>query len=431
MLSALVPRHVRLKNNENQSTYDPIIVSLGPYHHGESDLQVAEEYKHKVLEIYVSKSGVNREFFYNKVLNIVDQVRNYYIGVSISNEALAEMMLLDSCFVVNLMEINAGMNDNYRHFCYHLGRSAFSLIFQDIFCLENQIPLVLIKLLISLIYRDRDGEGNNLINKFLGITCFGDIQCVTNEDPMVVDYTPLHLLEAYHRVFVKGNIRRSASNESTKLPIWGRCLCLRSTRKKEMNGSATANTNTMSYKQQNFRSVMELKSKGIYFRPSPDSMEPSFTPYACFGVLNLPILVVNHNTKSFLSNIIAYEMSPHSDTQIEVTSYVNFMKMLIDGPTDVKELREKEILFSSLSSDEQVVQVFKDLETFGADNENVFREFKEVFDRHCISKAETWMAELIYTYFRTPWTAIALFAAILLLVLTFVQTYFTLRPVKS
>ncbi|CAA2997465.1 Hypothetical predicted protein [Olea europaea subsp. europaea] len=126
--------------------------------------------------------------------------------------------------------------------------------------------------------------------------------------------------------------------------------------------------------------------------------------------------------------MIAYEASPESDTGIPIICYVNFLKSLIVKSEDVKELREKKILFSTLDSDEQVVEVIKEIDTSGLDNYYIFDDVKMRIEKHCSSKAKTWIAELIHTYFRNPWTFIALLAATFLLCLTFLQTYYTVNP---
>lgn len=118
-------------------------------------------------------------------------------------------------------------------------------------------------------------------------------------------------------------------------------------------------------------------------------------------------------------------MSPETATDYGVTRYVNFMKTLIEKAKDVKELREKGILNSLLASDEQVVGMFKGIDTYGFGD--VSGDVKVRMERHCNNKATTWMAELLHTYFSSPWTAIALFAAILVLFLSFIQTYYTIN----
>ncbi|KAK4432067.1 hypothetical protein Salat_0968800 [Sesamum alatum] len=133
----------------------------------------------------------------------------------------------------------------------------------------------------------------------------------------------------------------------------------------------------------------------------------------------------------FFSNVIAFEMSTETDYECYVIAYVNFMKSLIETTGDVKELREKGIMVSHLRSDDQMVRMFKQIDTYGVDHWGLFQDVTTRIDDHCNSKAKTWMADLIHTYFRTPCTAIALLAAGFLLCFTFLQTFYTIHPMKN
>ncbi|KAG6386642.1 hypothetical protein SASPL_151810 [Salvia splendens] len=123
-------------------------------------------------------------------------------------------------------------------------------------------------------------------------------------------------------------------------------------------------------------------------------------------------------------------MSQGIKTDFGVVSYFNFMKTLINYVKDVKVLREKGILYSQLANDEEVVEMFQSINTYGFSNTDLFLEVKMRIEEHCNSKANTWMTDLINTNFRSPWAIIALVVATILLCLTFVQTYYTINPLN-
>ena len=178
-----------------------------------------------------------------------------------------------------------------------------------------------------------------------------------------------------------------------------------------------------------FRSVTDLKAKGIHFRRSSYCLTDfKFLSFAFYAQLQLPSFYVTHNAKVYFSNMIAFEMSPETHTDYAVTTYFNFMKPLIHNANDVKVLREKGILYSLLASDEKVVELFKSIDTYGYSNFGLFRDVKMRIEEHCNNKARTWMADLLNTKFQSPWTVIALVTATFLLCLTFLQTYFTINP---
>ncbi|KAH7855962.1 hypothetical protein Vadar_031041 [Vaccinium darrowii] len=109
-------------------------------------------------------------------------------------------------------------------------------------------------------------------------------------------------------------------------------------------------------------------------------------------------------------------------------AFVNFMKSLINTRDDVKELRARNILFSSYTSDEEVVQLFNNIPTFGLEDFNIYDEVKHRIHEHYNNKVKTWFAELIHNYFSSPWTFIAFVAAAALIIMSFLQTYFTISP---
>ncbi|KAI3470167.1 hypothetical protein Pfo_026830 [Paulownia fortunei] len=405
-----VPPELRQRRQQSEHVYDPVLVSFGPYHHGKPQLRRAEEFKYLCLDWFAKGNEEKKAFFYNKVLEKIDVIRGCYAEVTIVNKyddkALALMMLLDACFIINFMDFTSTETDNILDWFECLGVAASStFMLGDIMLLENQIPFLVLKLLICLHYEEKK-EAEELVERFITWLTMVDLNQAKipreNEEP------PIHILEVCWRVLVeKYNIQpnQQEHNQLASKFWWQKFLTRR--KKKHQN---------VSY------SVMDLKAKGIHFNPSSSQslLDITFTS----------LRYVSDRTQVILSNMIAYEVSPNNKTPPVVLSYVNFMKSLIQSPADVKELQKKGILFNRFANHEQVVKLFKEIDTFGYADFDVFEDVKQRIEEHCRSKAKTWIVDLIHTRFRTPWTAIALFAAIFLLCLTFLQTYFTIRPVK-
>lgn len=172
------------------------------------------------------------------------------------------------------------------------------------------------------------------------------------------------------------------------------------------------------------RSVMDLKTKGIRVRPNSTRLlrDITFRPNACFSHLHLPLLCVSDQSSVLWANMIAYEVLPSRCTSLAYLSYAIFMKSLIQTPEDVKELQQRGLMSNRTANLEKVVELFKEIDTFGLHEQDILKDVKREIEEHCNSRAKTWIAELIYTRFRTPWTSIALFAAVLLLCLTFTMS---------
>ena len=206
--------------------------------------------------------------------------------------------------------------------------------------------------------------------------------------------------------------------------------CCKWWRRKSYAAAAAAVDSFFQPGRRPFRSVTELKAKGIHFKPSSKFLlDIRFDSYYFFGVLHLPVLAVSKGAGIILSNIMALEISPGTPcADMIVTSYLALMKSMIEDSNDVKALQEKGIIVSFVGDSEEIVRMFKEIDFHGIENHRVFDEIKMRINDQCNSKAKTWIAELINTNFHSPWTAIALLAAAFLLCLTFLQTYYTLNP---
>ena len=186
--------------------------------------------------------------------------------------------------------------------------------------------------------------------------------------------------------------------------------------------------------EQSFRNVQELRAAGINLKLSKNhcSLKNITLKSICFsGSLELPPLIFDDSTGPKFLNLIAYEMCPDNfRTKFEVTSYICFMDSLIDHANDVKELRSAKILRNHLGSDEEVAKLFNEIATDLPDPE-MYKGVKDEIQNHCKKKCMTWMAEACTTHFSSPWTILAFVGALLALVMSGLQTWYTINPVAD
>ncbi|RYR40908.1 hypothetical protein Ahy_A09g046655 [Arachis hypogaea] len=180
--------------------------------------------------------------------------------------------------------------------------------------------------------------------------------------------------------------------------------------------------------------IRELKAAGIRVRKlsNNNSVFPSFKD----GMLHLPKLTVDGSTAHIFLNLVAYEMCPDFRNHFEISSFLVFMSSLIDQPEDVKELRLADIIINELASDKEVADLFNKMDSILVPETPLFAHVRDQIDSHFKSKRGritmlSWMGEASNTFFRSPWTIIALLAATLGLVLTFIQTWFAIHPKAS
>ncbi|XP_022842141.1 putative UPF0481 protein At3g02645 [Olea europaea var. sylvestris] len=158
-----------LREKQSNNCYDPHVVSIGPYHYGKPQLDTFEKLKIPIAQKFIRACGnqVSLEQLYDEVAKMGKIALEYYEEGSIEvkdDEAFNRMMFLDACFVVHFMSINSYGIDKLDPLlpwiCY------FAFVQRDLFLLENQIPLLLLKVLIK--FRcENEGEKTKLIQNFL------------------------------------------------------------------------------------------------------------------------------------------------------------------------------------------------------------------------------------------------------------------------
>ncbi|XP_068640712.1 UPF0481 protein At3g47200-like [Aristolochia californica] len=165
-----------------------------------------------------------------------------------------------------------------------------------------------------------------------------------------------------------------------------------------------------------------LQQAGVKFRPREDR---GFVVEFNNGVLELPHLHVGTTTKKFLMNLIAWEQC-HPGDEKYFTNYAIFLDYLINTSKDIEILIESGVLEHSLKNNEEVVQVFNSL------SDNLVYTKLESYDflrkelnHYCGRRFNKWWARLMIDYFGSPWTTISLIAAAIIVLLTMLQSFFS------
>lgn len=123
-------------------------------------------------------------------------------------------------------------------------------------------------------------------------------------------------------------------------------------------------------------------------------------------------------------NLMAFERL-HFGAGNEVTSYVFFMDNIIDSAKDVSLLHSKGIIENAIGSDKAVAKLFNSLsKDVVLDPESSLDYVHRKVNDYCRKRWNMWRANLIHTYFRSPWAFLSLAAAIFLLMLSVAQTIY-------
>ena len=124
--------------------YEPRVISIGPYHHGEPNLGPVEMIKLPCSQKFLAHSNQDIEALYTKIRSKIEAVKTCYDWSSTEkydDEKLARMMLLDGCFVLQFIRWK-GMRKFLRN-------HQINFVMQDLFLLENQLPFGVLKLIFE------------------------------------------------------------------------------------------------------------------------------------------------------------------------------------------------------------------------------------------------------------------------------------------
>ncbi|KAK9993160.1 hypothetical protein SO802_022863 [Lithocarpus litseifolius] len=93
-----IPKRLRKRNNE---AYTPHIVSIGPLHHGSTDLQAMEEHKLRYLKDFLLYTKVSLEDYVKLLREREARIRNSYEEtIKLGSDKFLEMILVDAAFVI-------------------------------------------------------------------------------------------------------------------------------------------------------------------------------------------------------------------------------------------------------------------------------------------------------------------------------------------
>ncbi|EMS50847.1 hypothetical protein TRIUR3_27150 [Triticum urartu] len=174
------------------------------------------------------------------------------------------------------------------------------------------------------------------------------------------------------------------------------------------------------------RSAVELYEAGIQFKTSKSSSLHNIR--FKHGVLSMPTVPVDDSTEYMFLNMMAFERL-HVGAGNDVTAYVFFMDNIIDSAKDVALLSSKGIIQNAVGSDKAVAKLFNSISRdVVLEPDSALDAVQRQVNGYFRQPWNMWRANLIHTYFRSPWAFLSLAAAVFLLVMTIMQTVYTVLP---
>ncbi|KAM7465064.1 hypothetical protein LguiB_012626 [Lonicera macranthoides] len=376
----------------NEKAYEPNIIAIGPYHHCNENLKMMEDHKLRYLSHHL-RGNIEKLNRYVLALRELEQdTRRCYAGtLALDKDEWVEMLLVDGCFIIELVH-----KFKDRHF-----REDKDPIFEmdwvvktlqrDLLLFENQLPFSFLCELFDMI----EGPNNHPLFVSWVLNFFQDL--LPGKGRVNNKIGDLKTLYKHLLGVVYDNWRPSFSEE--------RC-----------DGDVKF-----------IHCVTELREAGIKFEKGNGSN--LFNIKFKEGVLQIPLLTITDTTESFLRNLIAYEQCCEGPNSHFVSDYAVFLDCLINSPNDVRVLCRNGIIDNWLGDEEEVSSMLNKL-TKSVLWSGTYSHYNGVFEKinvHYGKRKNRWIAKLRRNYLSSPWAIISVLAAISLLVMTFLQTFYTVK----
>ncbi|KAK3431587.1 hypothetical protein EUGRSUZ_E03393 [Eucalyptus grandis] len=369
----------------NAEASRPLIVSIGPYHHGEPQLQMLQEHKWRYLRTMLEQTqphGVGLEDLINTVALKVEMIRQCYSESTecFSGPDLVKMMVVDGCFIIQFLRqlaevirMDPPLNNLY----------VLNSVARDLLRLENQVPyFVLEDLFETTNVPEATWSLANLASHFF--SCFDVGPDYVLE--MLINIKGVHLLDSFRMSLMPQSQQDNPVEKISYCPL--------------------------------IRSASELRRVGIGFKQGQASTFLGIKFDSKRRTVRIPQIKINDNLNCILTNMVAFEQC-RGQRDGHISAYVRFMGCLIHTVDDVQLLRNRKVISNYHKSNQDVICFFGDLckdisiyswETYLASH------FSFLDKSLKYEQAYLCWAQLLNAFHDNPWSALSGLAVVVMLV---------------
>ncbi|KAM3714903.1 hypothetical protein ACJW31_01G368300 [Castanea mollissima] len=370
-----VPYHLRKLSEES---YSPKVVSIGPFHHGNTRLQTMEKKKVRCLNSFLERArpNLNLEDLVSTIKHLEGRIRGYYEEtIQLNSDDFVKVILLDVSFILEMFwKFKEG---DLLPWCL------CNSLATDFILLENQIPFFIIEKLFDLAFPFLPNSPSLIQLTFIFFTDFN-----------VQNFDPIPNMEIKHftdlvRIFQLPPPQRLKTKRDEVI--------------------------------EHLYSATQLHEAGVKFRVSRSKclLELKFTN----GELEIPCIRLEDRTETLTRNLLAFEQC-HFFEEAYITDYYVILDFLINTTRDVDLLCDKGIMVNYLGDSSAATSMVNNLqsEIVLTDLSSDYCRLSEALNEFYDNPWHSWKATLRREYFSTPWRTASTIAAIIFLVLTMIQT---------
>ncbi|KAH7661351.1 hypothetical protein IHE45_15G056900 [Dioscorea alata] len=474
-----------MRKCDKEVAYDPVVVAIGPYHHGlanDSTVPAMQDFKwdcvRRLLSRRTKSSSEATSLFRScllKMKEMDDLVRDCYSENlhHLSPHDLGMIMLLDGCFIIHLLlkfnernfkltemvnlkeestaeardiveekegsmakaqekvELDMGREKSIDGRLEGMDTRISAQFVHDLLKIENQIPFFIVCELFVILKSSEDGEINlvkiacNLLQVFLNLKHGGEPPANEAGSPSMASRCYFWRLSqiAYVRRASMAHVGIPFPDE-TEIPF--HLLHLFHSRLKPSVTCDEANSSETGRGNEWIPTASELGLAGIKFEENKEANSFLDISFKNNGIIKIPQLYIEDFTSPLFKNLIAFEQCS-ADASKYITSYIMFMDYLINTSRDVQLLEQKGILVNLMGTDDAAASLFNGLGkniTYNSGQMYLWglhRNVKNYYNSWCHKQR----ARLIRDYFSSPWAILSFLAALVLLLLTAQQSFFS------
>jgi hypothetical protein len=375
-----VPYHLRKANEE---AYTPRVISIGPIHHGKKRFQTMEKHKLRYFKSFIQEYEINLEDLVSTIREMEDSIRRCYVEtIQLESHDFVKMIMLDTSFILDLFlkcKCGGWTTDDPMF----VEKWLLGMVWRELLFLENQLPFFVIEKLYHLAL------------------------------PSLSD--PISLIQLTFEFFEGLNIH----NKSPNVEIQHFTDLLRIFQLPPPNKLPARVTKVLISKY----SATQLYEAGVQFKMVPNPSKCLLDLKFKKGVLEIPLLEFKDGTEARIRNILALEQCDNR-CDLYITDFYLLLDHLINTTKDVDLLSDNGIVVNYLGDSNAVASMINNLSKgiFRKDMNSDFYRISKDLNEYCEEPSHRWQAILRHQYFSTPWRMASTIIAVILLVLTLIET---------
>ncbi|GLU00194.1 hypothetical protein SLE2022_175770 [Rubroshorea leprosula] len=367
----------------NEQAYTPYEFSIGPCHFDETNmlLRTGQNFKESYFERLIQRfpKGEKKRRLEEAIEDVYGEARECYRRgdvYDVSEENFKKMLLLDGCFIIELLRTK----DDFSKANYHA-------IYHDLLLLDNQIPWFVLELLFDRTKDYPECPKKSLVE--LATDFFSP--ALPRERQETKTSNILHLVDFVWRFWVGSQ------------PMQGVTYI------KLGRGYGAY-----------IPSATRLEEAGVKFQKAElrHHLDVTFNE----GVLKIPYLVITAWTEIVFRNLIIFEQCRIGCTPC-VTCYAVLLDCLIDTVDDVDLMSRAEVLENTLNP-EETANIFNRVRDNTLMNDFRYENLGQDINKYCKRGWPRWRASLIRTYFIKPWAIVSVVFATIVLFFTIMQVFY-------